>query len=240
MSDIAYIVRPGNENEELRYSLRSVHRNMVHDRVWIFGHRPRWASAAVRHVFVPQRDPLQWKRQNAMMLLRAMSERPELDRFVLFNDDFFVTELVTGDPPPVHRGSLLAHAADRVEVSPHGHYAGVLTLTARLLVEAGIPDPLSYETHTPMTMTREQLTMTLDYIGKHAVGEQVAPKSILGNLYRLGGMRVGEVKVYGAEHAPPSASPFLSTTDTSFRYHPIGAKLRRAFPDPSPYEVTPV
>lgn len=235
MTDVVYLVRPGSENPELRYSLRSVHHNMPHERVWLFGHRPPFVSAAARYVFVPQEDPLQRKRQNAMRILHAIADRPEIDRFVLFNDDFFVTELTGAEPPPVHKGSLTELAARRVLSNPRSHYTGVLAKTAALLSEAGIAEPLCYETHSPMTMTRDQLALTLAYIERHALGEMVAPRSILGNLHRLGGEPIGEVKVYGGEPAP-TAGPFLSTTDSSFRYHSIGKLIRRAFPDPSPYE----
>jgi hypothetical protein len=237
VSDLAYIVKPGDDNEELRYSLRSVHRNMPHERVWIFGHRPPWVSPAVRHVFVAQQDPARWKRQNAMALLRAMTDRADLDKFVLFNDDFFVTEMTGPEPPPRHRGSLAEFALGRWHIAPGGHYAGVMMRTVALLREAGLGDGLTYETHTPMTMTREQLELTLAYIDRHSAGEMVAPRSILGNLHRLGGELIGNVKIYGPEPASPDAAPFLSTTDCSFRYHEIGKRLRRAFPDPSPYEL---
>lgn len=237
VSDLVYLVRPGNDNEELRYSLRSVHRNMPHDRVWIFGHRPPWVSTAVRHVFIPQGDPAKLKRQNAMALLAAIADRVDLDEFVLFNDDFFVTELTGPVPPPRHRGPLAAFAEGRRVVAPSGHYAGTMLRTVKLLTEAGLADALTYETHTPMAMTREQLELTLAYIDRHAAGEMVAPRSILGNLHRLGGELIGNVKIYGPEPAPPDAAPFLSTTDSSFRYHEIGKRLRRAFPHPSPYEL---
>jgi hypothetical protein len=235
VTDIVYLVRPGNENPELRYSLRSVHRNMPHERVWLFGHRPSFVSAAARHVFVPQRDPLRWKRQNALLILQEIAARADIDRFVLFNDDFFVTQLTGPEPPPLHRGSLVELARRRARINPSSHYTKVLDRTARLLTDAGMPDALSYETHSPMTMTRDQLSRTLAYIERHAAGKMVAPRSILGNVHHLGGELTGEIKVYGPEPSP-SSGPFLSTTDSSFKYHAVGKVIRRAFPDPSPYE----
>ncbi len=234
MADLVYIVRPGNDNPELRYSLRSVEANLPHERVWIFGHRPRWC-VNVEHVFMAQRDPALYKRENALSLLGLITAQA-IDRFVLMNDDFFVVDMAPAEPAPVHRGRLASLADDRELARPKSKYARLLRLTDQLLREAGIGEPLAYETHTPMTMTRQQLSSTLGYIDLHSAGEQLAPRSILGNLYQLGGAQIGNVKVYGSESAPPSAGPFLSTTDMSFRYHDIGDRLRRAFPRPSRYE----
>lgn len=235
--DVVYLVRPGNDNPELRYSLRSVWRNLQPDRVWIAGHCPPWV-AGVRRLTVAQLDPTRYKRQNAIAILYAVAAAGP-DEFVLFNDDFFVTHPVAGPPPPVHRGPLADFAADRLAAKPDSPYSGLLARTDEALRAAGVRRPLAYETHTPMAMSREQLRVTLGFIEtENAPPEQLAPRSILGNLHALGGERIGDVKVYGAENAPAAAGPWLSTTDSSFRYHPIGQKIRRAFSDPSPYELS--
>ena len=48
--DIVYVVRPGDENEALRYSLRSL-ANIPHRTVWIAGYRPKWCYGIV---YVPR------------------------------------------------------------------------------------------------------------------------------------------------------------------------------------------
>ena len=60
MSDLVYIVCPGDQNEELRYSLRSVARNLPGRRVWIFGHTPPWVTG----VHSVELDPLDDKYEN--------------------------------------------------------------------------------------------------------------------------------------------------------------------------------
>lgn len=229
---LAYIVRPGESNPELRYSLRSIWAHMPHARVWIVGHCPAWLTGVQILPTEQQRS----KRENAMVNLAALAARgPE--EFVLMNDDFFAMRPVSSPPSPVHRGRLASLADDREAARPGSEHGKVLRLTDSLLREAGIGDPLAYETHTPMHLQRDGLALALDYGAKHSLGEQFAPRSIYGNLLRLGGQQIGNVKVYADEDDPPSAVDWLSTTDRAFRYHPVGNRIRRAFPDPSPYEV---
>ena len=40
--DIVYNCRPGKQNEELRYSIRSVMENLPHDNLWVVGGKPEW------------------------------------------------------------------------------------------------------------------------------------------------------------------------------------------------------
>jgi hypothetical protein len=229
--DIAYIVRPGSDNPELRYSLRTL-RNIEHGNVWMFGHRPSWVKN-VHHVYVPQFPGKKW--ENAFGNVRALAEQ-RLSEFILFNDDFFVVRW-SGIPRPVHRGSLVALAAETAAArGKTSAYANLLRATADVLIEGGHRDPLAYTTHTPMMMTGEGLAQTVAYIDRHAAGGRLSPRSIYGNLMRLGGERIGDVKVKGDELPPEST--FISTTDASFRYHAIGRNLRKAFPDPSPYEIS--
>jgi hypothetical protein len=54
LPDVVYVVRPGNRNEELRYSLRSIAAHLPHRRVWLAGFCPSW----VRNIsFIPALSP---------------------------------------------------------------------------------------------------------------------------------------------------------------------------------------
>lgn len=229
MIDVAYIVRPGNENEELRYSLRSL-ANVPHGDVWIFGHRPKWVSDAVRHVFLPQRDPMHFKYENNTKLIEMLSlGGPE--RFALMNDDFFCVKPTESWPRPAHRGPLAELAKER-----DGNYGKLLRATADLLIESGIAEPLAYTLHKPIVMTRASLQMAYAYgAANRAEGEQVSWRSIYGNLMRLGGPYEDDVKVHANGGMPPG--PWVSTNDGSFRYHPVGRRLRAILSEPSPYEI---
>ena len=95
--DVVYLCRSG-ENEELRYSLRSL-KNVPHGQVWIFGGAPSWISDRVNFVGVPQtdfnfRDAWKTKFENTRRNLYTATQQPEVsEHFLLMNDDFYVTEV---------------------------------------------------------------------------------------------------------------------------------------------------
>lgn len=233
MTDVVYIVRPGNENEELRYSLRSL-ANVPHGEVTLIGHCPPWVRN-VRHVFAPQRDPSRFKYANTTASLRLLAEKGP-DEFALFNDDFFCVRPVADMPRPATRGTLRALADERLADGRNSPYGVMLRDTAAILIEAGHSDPLAYTLHVPMVMNRDALAMTLEYGERHrAAAPALSWRSLYGNLMRLGGEWQPDVKVHGAGPVPPG--PWVSTTDTSFRYHEVGRRLRHALCHPSPYEA---
>ena len=235
MTVLAYIVRPGSSNPELRYSLRSVWYNMPHTGVIIVGYCPPWIRD-VHTIPVEQSSRSGDKRMNALRNLVALAAGGP-DEFVLMNDDFFAMHPTADPPARVHRGRLASLADDREAARPGSEHAQVLRNTDALLRDAGIGEPLAYETHTPMLMRAEHLALALDY-GDRLGSHLFAPRSIVGNLVGPRGEQIGNVKVYGGEVPPPiGRHGWISTTDTSFRYHPIGDRIRRLFPEPSPYEA---
>jgi hypothetical protein len=231
---LVYPVRRGDDNEELRHSLRAAHANLPHDAVMLVGHLPAWAHN-VQHIPTMQVAGDGHKRENVMRAMEALADVGPAE-FVLMNDDFFVTRPVAS-VPLLHRGSLAQHAAHRESSVPGSAYARCLRRTAYVLDEACITEaPLSYELHVPMVVRRTALRVALGLARRYGLpGEQLAPRSLVGNLGALPGERADDVKVY-ADECLPAHLPFASTQDTSFRYHPVGARLRSMFADPSPYE----
>lgn len=99
--DVVYYVRPGERNEELRYSLRSL-QNMPHERVWLVGHKPAWVTG-VEHI--PNRSNGSSPQHNATSHLLAACDAVPAERFVVFNDDFYVMEPIE-HIPALHAGPL--------------------------------------------------------------------------------------------------------------------------------------
>lgn len=215
MIHAVYIVRPGDRNEELRYSLRSIAAVGVSD-VTIVGHRPAWLTGAVV-LEVPQQAAD--RKGNIRRNLRAIADA-DLGRFVYFNDDFFVMRPT--DFAPTHRGpfdELLARA-------PSSTYWRELRRAARLLA----PGALCYDAlHTPLPMTSAALAYALDtFDGAHGL------RSIAANFLELGGKRAPNAKNPLARSWGERV--YLSTSDTSFRSAGIGKFIRARFPEPSPWE----
>jgi len=224
---VVYICRAGR-NEELRYSLRSL-RNLPHGDVWVVGGRPSWYGG--RYIRVrPDSNKYAHNRAN----LKAIVESKKIsERFVLFNDDFFVMKPVPR-VPMLHAGPL-AELVDKLEAfAPAAKYTRMLARTLEVLRGEGIAEPLSYNLHVPMPMEKAHLAEALRFDG--------SPRSLVGNLFQYGGRRTKDVKVHANEAAPTASydwkarrSPFLSTNDQTFREVWL-ENLRDTFPKASRFE----
>ena len=96
--DVVYVCRPG-ENEELRYSLRSLS-HIDHDEVWVFGGWPPWVKAQT--VAVPRgRGSYASSYAN---LMAALAHPSVSERFVLMMDDVFI--MWPQELAPLHRGDI--------------------------------------------------------------------------------------------------------------------------------------
>ncbi|HRN29777.1 MAG TPA: hypothetical protein PK890_08770, partial [Terrimesophilobacter sp.] len=102
--DLVYLVRPGNNNPELRMSLRSL-KNFPHGKVWIVGHKPNWV-ANVRHI---KGNPTNNSHANVFLNVLAACEHPDTpDEFVIMNDDFYITRPIQ-KIPNWYRSTLTEH-----------------------------------------------------------------------------------------------------------------------------------
>lgn len=234
--DIVYMVKPGETNEELRHSLRSL-ANLPHGRVWLVGYKPRWVRN-VGYLPMMQRGP---KHHNTWRNWVTIAQSPELpDRFVLFNDDFFVTRPVE-TIPTLHRGTLdsMIEWLGKARVPA---YRQRMEATRRVLRRAGRPEPYyAYEMHAPMVMDRAVHADSVDWLLRNAVAppESMAKRSFYANWQPLGGEQATDIKVrHGAQGLPESHLPFLSTAPESWAGL-AGGWVRRTFAVPSVYEVEP-
>jgi len=214
--DAVYTCRHG-ANEELRYSLRSLENLEGVDRVWVVGGAPRWYTGHFIHV-----PPMLNKYDTVRNNLHAILDSDVSETFVLMNDDFFVTKKT---PPVSLVEGLLLHRMQRFEHSqPNGRYTRELEITYKFLLKQ-VGYPLSFELHTPMVMHKEGLRQVLKMPGLW--------RSVYGNLFVHEWELADDVKLYGGD--PWYAhTPFLSTTDGSFRLHQD--KFELLFSTPSRFE----
>lgn len=233
MLDVVVPVGPDCESE-LRYALRSIAAHLPHRAVWLVGDVPAWAKGA-RQLPVDAKGT-KWERTKAN--LRAACEHPGVsDRFVLFNDDFYVMQPVS-EVPVMHAGYLADWVTGmRARIGKTG-YVHALHLTRVLLESLGIEDPLSYDLHTPLVVDKAGMLAALDLTVDNP---RLCERTIYGNLAGLGGVQVPDVKAYTRTDglAEGIAAPFLSTSDRAFGLFPIGRLIRDAFPDECAYERPP-
>lgn len=90
--DIVIPVKPSEINEDLRYTLRSIAKfGGSYGRVWLAGYKPAWVTNVG---YIPcQQAGTKWS--NARDNLIAACHHPDVSQqFILFNDDFILTEKV--------------------------------------------------------------------------------------------------------------------------------------------------
>jgi hypothetical protein len=222
--DVVYLCREG-ENEELRYSLRSL-ANLPHDRVWVYGGAPEWCTAEVVPI-----QPVINKWSHTQRSLHAACADPEVsDPFILFNDDFYVTQRVD-EVLPMTIGTI-AEVVARYEAAgyPSSGYVNAMRDTRTLLIERSIPEPVSFEGHVPMVMSKAGVLEALAVVAGMRRGHW---RTVYGNLSRLDAARIADVKVSYVTD-PVLAGPWLSTNDQTFPH--VRPALHALFPRPCVYE----
>lgn len=209
---VVYYVRPGENNPELRYSLRSL-ANLSHDRVWLVGYKPEWVTG-VEHI---PASPTGSPQRNAVDQLAMACDALTAERFVIFNDDFYVMDPVLAIPS-YHAGPLVSGP-------------GPVRLALRRLREMGYDSPLAWTLHIPVVVWRRKLADILATLTGRQVPEW---RTMYGNLSGATGERAPDVKVRSRSDRIPSG-PFLSSSDATFPL--LRRMLAARFPMPSPYEV---
>lgn len=230
MPDIVYPVRPGEVNEELRFSLRSLHANVPDvGTVWVVGHKPAWLTGVT---VIPGGNSAGNSHANVYQnVLRAMRHRAVSEDVVVFNDDFFVTEPVVSLPMG-YRGTLSEHLAlPRLRANTKSWWRESLLTTQVCLQAIGIDKPLSYELHVPFPVQRSLMLETLERFSNITPKNPPQWRTLYGNLHESNPVKMSDSKVF---HGGALRRPFHSTTDLSWKH--FRTKLSTMFPDPSPYE----
>lgn len=234
MRDIVYVVGPGESNEELRYSLRSL-ASLPHGRVFLVGSPPSWTAGVTKVAVAQQRN--KWL-SSTLNLSVACSLDEVSDDFIYMNDDMFIMKPVS-EIPVYHRGSLdqvIAAERESLRASPRrSRYVNGAERTRALLVQQGLDASalVSYEVHTPMPVSRREMGQAI-LLGQHL--EVLHKRTLYGNLAHAGGILTADVKVTRQQ---PEWSPewtFISTDDTAFARDAVGEYIRDTFTEPGPYE----
>jgi hypothetical protein len=227
--DYVYICRKG-DNEELRYSIRSVVAHAPYKDIWLVGYKPDWYQG--NFISLPDESS---KFNNIVSCTRAIAETEAIsDDFVLMNDDFFFLKRV--DAVPVCHGGLLKNKVDKYIELGSRKYGYLLLRTYNHLIRQGIKNPLDYDIHVPMPMNKHKL--------RESIKKAYFPRSGYGNIHEIGGAHISDVKTYSkksylnsnSHNLEDSRLPFISTEDDSFQevYDLI---LKDMFPYPSKYEI---
>ncbi len=223
--DCVYICRPG-ENEELRYSIRSVVKNLPHDNIWVIGYKPKWYSG--NFISVPNTTT---KFENIRLAIKTAAETENIsDDFILMNDDFFIIKPI--ESVKVLHGGLLIDKINRYkEMLGPNRYVSILENTYKFLIKSKIENPLDYDIHTPMPINKNNILKIINR--KHF------PRSLYGNIFNIGGEFTKDVKIYPEnsliKYEINKDSPYISAQDNSFDLL-FNQELKKLFINATNYE----
>lgn len=220
--DVVYFVKDSEQNEELKYSLRSL-KNLNHGTVFIAGYKPSWVDGSVVHIAVEQNQD---KYENVAAILQATLEDGRLSEdFILMNDDFFVLQ-VTDRIVPLRRMKPVDHYIELFsKVDAQSRYVENMKRARDLLRSWGHEQIDSYELHTPFLYNKAKLRDLISRLPKDQPLSHL--RTIYGNYYQLGGERMVDVKVINDEQDISYNGQFLSTSDTSFVSGKAGDYIRK-------------
>jgi hypothetical protein len=227
--DFVYICRDG-ENEELRYSIRSVLNSFPEAIIWLVGGKPDWYSGGYIRV-----EQNQNKYHNALKNLEILCNSEQIpNNFILMNDDFYIIKPIK-TIEQFYNGTL-SNKIDRfTKITGSSMYIKKLITTNNKLNKLGFTKPLDYELHVPMPMHKAGLLYILNEY------PECLWRSMYGNLFNVGGSQMEDVKVYkNKRHAARSAqitknSIYLSTEDTGLTIM-VDNIFKELLTNPSPYE----
>lgn len=212
-------------NEDLRYSLRSLEENVPHHDVWVIGAVPSWFHG--KWIFAPQ-GPDRWKNTSNYLRLACDDDRIS-DPFLYTNDDFFALRAYAGTA--WNKGPLDAYLDVNRRSVPYR--SGALH-AYQVLTEMGIENPISFELHIPMVVTKDAMSRAIQMLRDRHLNEAYK-RSIAGALMNGETATRTDVKV-GPDYVPAAADDWISTTDGVFARGSLGVWLRSRFPIPSRYE----
>lgn len=228
MRDIVYFVKDAEENEELRYSLRSIEKNFKeHGTVWFIGGCPEGLRPD-RHMPFKQEHG---KYGNVRAMLEIVLRSDEIsDEFYLFNDDFFIMRSIK-EIPYIYDGSIQKRV-DQI-LKRHGrrtYYTSMLRRTIKRLERDGCTT-LNYGVHIPMLIDKSKALKVCSRYDK-----SLSFRNIYGNCCGVGGEQREDCKVVDLQAEPNKALTYLSTSDESFESGLIGEYIRGKFKKPSRWE----
>lgn len=226
MWDIVYFVKDTPDNEELRYSIRSLS-NFPHRKVCFYGGCPKGLKPDC-HIYVKQDQENKW--QNVYKMLRmACNNRKITKNFWLFNDDFFIMNEVL-HPVNYFNGDLYKRIV--LLEDKHGGmtpYSAELRKMCQELEALGCSSK-SYAVHYPMLINRQKALELLN------TTDNPMFRSLYGNYANVKAVWSNDCKIVSKEKEW-KGTDYLSTEDKAFADGIVGQQIRERFPDKCEYEL---
>jgi len=229
--DVVYIVKEDENNEELRYSLRSLD-NLPHRKVFVVGYKPSWVKN-VDHIPITQSGQKYENVSHTGVFRTVCGNSNVSNDFILMNDDFFIINKINNLPAYRRDHSIEYWIKHYKDSGSNGPYIKTMINTEVFLKQLGFSQIDSYELHVPMVYNKEKY---LALRSMYPNNKSLQMRTLYGNFYHLGGKRIEDVKVFNGKMGFSKESSFLSSLDETFENGEVGRFIRSLFPIKSDYE----
>lgn len=221
MVDVVIPVKKQGRHEDLRFTLRSLHKNFSYDRLYIAGHKPRWLV----NVEQVERDQSRHSyRANAFLNIQKAVNRKDIGESIVISHDDIVFLRPIAQIPYEHGRRLKDQ-----------RWSQQWPYTQEILKKHGVRYGYSWEHHIPALVEKDKIRYILGLIRREYPlhYDKVQWRSVYYNYFKIEGEHTNDIKVLG-EPVLREGQQFLSTEDHFFKLaKPL---LERMFPEPSIYE----
>lgn len=212
--DVLYYIGDGSShhNLELRLSLRTLEKHCKDvERVFIVGNRPEFLQN-VEYFWVE--DKGKWY-QNAVTKTVAAIKNGISDKFLLMNDDFFLTKDLDENYPYYNKGDI--------PETPQNDYYKVVVNTRKYLKSIGKPYK-HYGVHCPMVIDKDKYMSLEEHFGK-----PMSIRCLYGNMF-----------CEGVETKDNKGDEFKQSKQGCFSSKPCAKdvlkEIEKKYPEPSKWE----
>lgn len=232
--DVLYILGNGSpfNNEELRYSLRSLEKMGKNvGRVVIVGEDPGFLNDQAEFHYIPEAKGNKEYRI-AKKILNACDFGYVQGNFLFCNDDYlFHRPFDAASYPFYHRGDL-------PKLRSQGHYRRSLYNTYKYLSMRRLPFR-HFDIHVPILYNAKRFqALRVHWQASSEMYEGMVVKSLYANMYGIQGQRTSDVKIshLGRQMDRIKMREVFSYSDAGFRSG-VKAYAQRMFPAPSKWEL---
>lgn len=183
--DLVYILKPSENNLDLKMSLRSICKFCNFRKVWLVGYKPQWVKN-VRYIPTTQNQD-KWK--NSIINYMAACKCNDIsENFILMNDDFFALRPIRNwkENLNVCLGTLEEEVQRNIDNPKRSRWKYGFDYAVDLLPKLNCKYQFNFETHLPIIINKQNFInmMNLPKIQKFSETRKVLHKrSVYKNLY---------------------------------------------------------
>lgn len=243
--DLVYVIRPGEINTDLRYSLRSIEKFCSFRKIWIVGFKPKW----VQNVgYIPTVQNLSKWQNSTINCIAACKSNEISENFVLMNDDFFAIRPIKDwvKDTNVCLGQLSDYVEKFSNLKNPSKWQAAFKPVDSLLKKLGCSQTYNYEAHLPMLINKKKFLNAISQPEAKRLEESnqiIHKRSLYKNLYpeATEPRRIKDVKVEMCSDifVDRLTENWISTYDgmlNSTPYPKLNYLLLNLFNKPSVYE----